>query len=219
MSTPSETPPELDPNEPGEWKVLLPPDMRIVEYFFEPKMQFIQKWIGLDCFFFARIAFLIGCLCGVVTTIPIFSLGSVGFGQGYYGKALPLFISAIFTGAFTIMQWGFMRYGVSFAKQIAYEHLLSGAKNPLLIGHRVFFYLTAIFTPFVIGCMSNPWPVLALNLAFYGTFLSGYIGQALCSCTPLPPGKSKLRQALDAGRVWLESITAPDHPMPEPVGT
>lgn len=108
---------------------------------------------------------------------------------------------------------------VSFAKQIAYEHLLSGAKNPLLIGHRVFFYLTAIFTPFVIGCMSNPWPVLALNLAFYGTFLSGYIGQALCSCTPLPPGKSKLRQALDAGRVWLESITAPDHPMPEPVGT
>ncbi len=206
------------PNQPF---FIVPADVNFIERWIEPAAQKIQRFVGLDCFFWGTIAFWISLIFAVVNILLFSVTIAVSLHTGKFSNVLLGGLCLWVLITLRKHTWHNLTChdcGIRAQRKLAYEMLVDGYKNPFLFQPRNLLLTALLMILITITEIGFPWQTILVIALFKAPFVAGYIGQALCSCTPLPPGKSKLRQAWEAGKLWLASATAPATPMPEPNG-
>ncbi len=200
--------------------IKIPPDFWLITKVFEPLTQKIQRWIGIDCFFWSKTCFVIAIITGWIRIGMIILSGLI----------LPSSISnSILTTLFFLIHYCLLKFnrhemlceehGLPLAKKLGYEAVKDGCKNPFLFSPRRYLFLWAMIESFstIIGLILGVPILLILGAVLRdspATF--GYLGSALMACTPLPPQKSKLREGFEK----LKEILTPvqDEGLPDLAG-
>ena len=182
----------------------LPADFFFIDKVLEPLTQKIQKYFGLDCFFWAKICSWFSLVCAGVTLFCIILLFPSCIRSGTLKWSVLL---SLLLWVYIIMMevhWKNLRsneeeVGINAVKKIAYEAVERGEKNPLIFKPRSLLGSTLGLILMILMFELN----LGVIWIFIGfipkvPFVFGYFTQCLCSCTPLPPKKSVLRSKVEA---------------------
>lgn len=199
--------------------VKIPLDFLFIVKVLDPLTQKIQRWVGLDCFFWSKICFVIAIVTGWIRIGMIILSGLI----------LPSSISnGVLTTLLFFIHYGLLnwnrhemlceKHGLPLGRKLGYEAVEQGCKNPFLLSPRRHLFLWAMIESiFTIIRLILGVPILlilggALRSA-PATF--GYLGSALMACTPLPPKKSKLREGFEKLK---ELLTPREEGLPAPAG-
>lgn len=197
-----------------------PPDFWLITKVLEPLTQKIQRWIGLDCFFWSKWSFVIAIVTGYIRMGDIIISGLTI--PSSIGTSLLVMISLLIHYCIVKLNKHEMvceEHGLPLARKLGYEAIEEGCKNPFLFSPRryLFFWamveLVFLFILFVVA----PLLVALLSTLRAGPIVFGYLGTALMACTPLPPQKSKLREGLEKLKELLTPTPA-DEGLPAPAG-
>lgn len=179
----------------------LPVDFFFIDKVVEPLTQKIQKYFGLDCFFWAKIYLWI---CQIFSAVSItFSLLMLLVSLGRLSPFW-IFVSLVSSSIQSLIfhyHWIILRsqaIGLPQFKKIAYKAVENGERNPLTLIPRSLLTTAMWFivVPFFYLASSTWWEDL-IDCVWKAPFVFGYFAQCLYSCTPLPPKKSVLRAKIE----------------------
>jgi hypothetical protein len=183
-------------------------EISLVERVFERFSQWTQKWVGLDCFFWAKVITIMALMA--TTTLVCISIMEKSI-------IMPICWMIVFAGDFLTLT-----HTIPQTKEVCYAGLVKGLRSPFLITlseqRLKMMRLTLLLAPILMMSMAtalSKW--LPLSMMFIATCGTNYPQLAFVSCTPLPPGKSKLRKG--SGRLVeaIKQALAPDQEgMPVP---
>lgn len=169
-------------------------EISLVERLFERFSRWTQKWVGLDCFFWA--------MCTVIIEIIVLTAMFVEYIKD---KDFISTFLTIFTILTILRNIGYMTVNIPTDRANCYTDISQLRKNRLLIKgsalrSKVFLIQALIpilcLRPIAIGKIELIFVLIVLLLA------SEYILLAFTACTPLPPKQSKLKQ----GATWLSKL-------------
>lgn len=157
-----------------------------------------QLLFGINCFSLARI-------CLLLTYASYFFPDLVRYLSGMsFGEIIP----TVFLKSLIVVLWVYPNFRrVTIQEKLCEKNQLSGVANSEKLSWR---YRMTIFVSAIIFSWFVP-----LLTPLFGFFIAlNYF----LACDPLPPGKSKVRQWLEAGVQFLrETLTPVPQPQPVPV--
>ena len=171
----------------------LPLDYFVIDRILNPLTQKIQKLVGLDCFFWARLALVLAIICEAVT---LFFMSMILFQATFFSLLMAFSTIAMMTSHFHFL---FCRiHGVESVRDFVYAELEKGRFNPLILNPRWYsrFVFNTMFQLIIL--FHDGLGMLVFIIIAFAPYQLEYVIQCLCACTPLPPQKSKLRKALDS---------------------
>lgn len=183
-------------------------EISLIERAFERFSQWTQKWVGMDCFSWAKVITIMALLASAtLVCISIMEKSII----------MPILWMIVFAGdarnlASTIPE----------AKATCYAGLMKGLRSPFLITlskQRLrMMRLTLLTVPILtMGITTAPNKLLSLSMMFIVTCATNYPQLAFMSCTPLPPGKSKLRKGMKRVHGAIkDALTPGDEGVPVP---
>jgi hypothetical protein len=164
-------------------------EISLVECVFERICQWIQKWVGLDCFFWAKVFSVTGvCMTSVLLWMAVLD---------QYTIMVFLWGISLVANILDVVIY------IPEAKSTCYSDLRQSRKNKLLVIESavrtrallVSLLVVSLISPVVIGKFGNGLIVSSLLVAI-NYFSAFYLSPALQACTPLHPGHSKLRRGI-----------------------
>ncbi len=170
----------------------LPADYFVIDRIFNPLTQKIQRLVGLDCFFWARLTLVLAIICeaviifllSMIFSVPLFSVLMI-LGTAFMAVDHVYFLSSRIRG-------------VKSVRDFVYRELEEGRSNPLILNPRWYSKFVFITMVQLIMLFHDGLGMLVFIIITYAPYQLEYVIQCLCACTPLPPQKSKLRKALDS---------------------
>ena len=168
-------------------------EISLIENVFEKFSQWTQKWVGLDCFFWAKSTALIG----VATTIMMLTESSFFFFSSLASSVMAL---CALSGVYEVERQN--RRGQ-----------VSGLRNNELFGG----YYKRLMSIFMLLLSSSFIPLMkeVPVIIFSVLWASQYCTYAFIACTPLPPGQSKLSKRLAILGSAIQQAFAPGN-LPSP---
>lgn len=159
-------------------------DSFLLEKVFQKFSNFFQRMTGKTCFFLARALFLIAAVfCGMIVLWVTFASKDTD----YYVMFLCFLGIFLFFSDVNEMQ----------GREKDFEENIEAAKNRdtelLLLFRRLSHGAIALFAVFLFPTATEKGREFAL-LLFVIVFLASSLGNYFASCTPLPPGKSRIRE-------------------------
>ena len=173
--------------------------MQLLEGGFEKFSRFTQKWVGLDCFFWAMIC----------TIISMFF--HIGIAAATHSKPI---LCLLFTyAAFKEVTKIFL---IPKIKRRAYQALAQGFENELKVSMsatRTYSLKVKMFyiIPGICICFGL-YGINTMTLFFLLILFHDYPPAAFNSCTPLPSGESKVKKMLK--RLRQAIVLKSENPLP-----
>lgn len=205
-------------------QLTLPLDFIFIDKTLEPLTQKIQRLIGADCFFWAKISLWISMICGALT-ILVCTLGIVYIFRFPSNKVewfllLPLVIFMHLT--LLLVHWHRLfspEHGLKKLQRSVYQMVARGEKNPLILVRRSLCLAAFWFVLLTVVEFRFPLLWILVVSVMKAPFVIGYMNECFCSCTPLPPQKSKLRSAVEVAKEKVTEAFAGGGGVPEPATT
>jgi len=169
-------------------------DDRLLDYVFQPSQDWWQKFTGYTCFWLAKWCAIGVCFFFLCTTLFLVQEGR--------SPTLLIVCSALLVIMLPleIMNYEHMDTRFSQGSEYVNEERIRGKSIRTLIC--VLFPLASVVAFFAIGTTEE---IRSLSIiAAWGTLAIGACELYFRACTPLPPQKSKVRQWIEAAKVWLQ---------------
>ncbi len=196
----------------------LPLDVKFIDGTIEPLTQKLQRLIGVDCFFWAKLSFIVAVIANILLLLLFFFYLILSFSKGSFLDSTEdciVIIVNVFILLYLLHEWRCKSCGVKATRRRVYEMIESGLKNPLILFPRPLMFLAITFLVLTILDLSQMSYINVLvGFVFKTPFVIGYLATCFKACTPLPPKKSRLGEIADKVK---EFFTEPiDSPIPEP---
>ena len=159
-------------------------DSFLIECLFEPFSHFVQKWTGFDNFGLAKVITWASIACILLAQV--------------FGIDTPTFV-IIFTCYFLYIIY----FHIPSVEEKVYRDLPKGCKNYLVESQRLNRSVGLVLN-FIYGLIAlrGPWWLVFLMGSSVVYLLATYF----FTCTPLPPGKSKIRELLDQLKEVMDQL-------------
>lgn len=196
----------------------LPADFFFIDKVVEPLTQKIQKYFGLDCFFWSKICLWICQICGAVSIVFALLLAFVSLANMNPFWLLISLVTILMQSQLFLCHYIILAsqtLGLAQFKRIAYRAVENGERNPLLLFPRSLMFAGVTFTILTFLPPTTSWWGILIDCVWKTPFVLGYFAQCLYSCTPIPPKKSVLRAKIEAAQE-LFARGFGDDPEPEP---
>lgn len=183
-------------------------EISLVEDIFEKFSQWTQKWVGLDCFFWATLVRVVQSLVGAVLTA--ICVQEKGF---MIPTVIPMLTIITFLRNLVDIS-----FNIASIKMRAYTDARQSRKNRILIEDSAIRSAVALAILILIPAMGikvlatrtvETVPVLISLM-----FVMEYTSLAFMSCTPLPSGKSKFKQWMTRVGESIQQSLVPGLPTP-----
>ncbi len=189
---------------------ITPADFALIDKFVEPVTQKIQKYFGIDCFFWSGVCFV---LAGLSSIVSIF-IWSVELSDSPVKMLFMIWLDYQFILLSHHLVLSNDEFNLANIKKGVYLKLAEGHRNQLIWCHRPLFPLSMYLTITIVwkACEYTSTDTIMTSIVKL-PFIFGYAGSCFIACTPLPPNKSKAREALEKLKERAASLGVP---LPEP---